>query len=286
MRRYELSDTQWDQIEDLFPSSPHSRGRPRREDRLLLHAIFWILCSGAAWRDLPEQYGPWQTAYDRFRQWKQERLFDQILERLHIQLDEEGLINYATWMMDATIIHASKAAAGARKKKNDAVADQALGRSRGGFTTKLHLVCDQQGIPLAMCVTAGQVQEATQVEALMTQIHLPQRRGRPRCRPQHIIADKGYDAQWIRQYLRRRGIRPEIPNRATPTGRQRRQRGPRPRYDRTLYKQRNVIERLFGWLKEHRRIATRFEKKASHFMAMIKLACIRRVFQSYFLDTP
>ena len=172
------------------------------------------------------------------------------------------------------------------KKKNDAVADQALERSRGGFTTKLHLVCDQQGIPLAMCVTAGQVQEATQVEALMTQIHLPQRRGRPRCRPQHIIADKGYDAQWIRQYLRRRGIRPEIPNRATPTGRQRRQRGPRPRYDRTLYKQRNVIERLFGWLKEHRRIATRFEKKASHFMAMIKLACIRRVFQSYFSDTP
>ena len=50
MRRYELSDTQWEQIEDLFPSSPHSRGRPRREDRLLLHAIFWILCSGAAWR--------------------------------------------------------------------------------------------------------------------------------------------------------------------------------------------------------------------------------------------
>ena len=117
MRRYELSDTQWDQIEDLFPTSPHSRGRPRREDRLLLNAIFWILCSGAAWRDLPERYGPWQTAYDRFRQWKQERLFDQILERLHIQLDEEGLINYATWMMDATIIHASKAAAGARKKR-------------------------------------------------------------------------------------------------------------------------------------------------------------------------
>ena len=70
MRRYELSDTQWDQIEDLFPTSPHSRGRPRREDRLLLNAIFWILCSGAAWRDLPERYGPWQTAYDRFRQWK------------------------------------------------------------------------------------------------------------------------------------------------------------------------------------------------------------------------
>lgn len=123
MRRYELSDTQWDQIQDLFPSCDRDRGRgrdrgrPRRDDRHLLNAIFWILCSGAAWRDLPERYGPWQTAYDRFRHWKQEDLFDQLLERLHIQLDQEGLINYATWMMDATIIHASKAAAGARKKK-------------------------------------------------------------------------------------------------------------------------------------------------------------------------
>ena len=148
------------------------------------------------------------------------------------------------------------------------------------------MVCDQQGIPLAMCITAGQVQEATQIESLLNQIHLPQLRGRPRCRPQHLIADKGYDAQWIRHYLRRRGIRPEIPNRATPKGRRRRQRGPRPCYDRNLYKQRNVIERLFGWLKEYRRIATRFEKKASHFMAMIKLACIRRIFQTYFSDTP
>ena len=101
-----------------------------------------------------------------------------------------------------------------------------------------------------------------------------------------MVADKGYDAQWIRHYLRGRGIRPEIPNRAIPKGRQRRQRGPRPGYDRNLYKQRNVIERLFGWLKEYRRIATRFEKKASHFMAMMKLACIRRILQTYFSDTP
>lgn len=73
MRRYELSDAQWDQIHDLFPSISRDRGRPRREDRHLLNAIFWILCSGAAWRDLPERHGPWQTAYNRFRQWKQER---------------------------------------------------------------------------------------------------------------------------------------------------------------------------------------------------------------------
>lgn len=151
-------------------------------------------------------------------------------------------------MTDATIIHASKAAAGARKKKYDRPADQALGRSRGGLTTKLHLVCDQHGIPLAMRLTEGQVQEATQVELLLAQIRLPQRRGRPRCRPQYLIADKGYDAQRIRHYVRGRGIRHEIPHRVTPKRRQRRQRGPRPRYDRSRYKQRNVIERLFGWL--------------------------------------
>ena len=116
MRRYELSDDHWALVEDLFYCAPQG-GRPRRDDRQLLNGIFWVLCSGAAWRDLPERYGPWQTAYDRFTQWKRAGLFDQILERLHIQLDQDGLINYATWMMDATIIHASKAAAGARKKK-------------------------------------------------------------------------------------------------------------------------------------------------------------------------
>jgi transposase len=100
-------------IEDLFPSQ--ATGRPRRSDRTVLNGIFWILCSGAAWRDLPERYGPWKTVYHRFRQWQASGLFDRILERLHIELDERGLIDYSAWMIDSTSIRASRAAAGAPK---------------------------------------------------------------------------------------------------------------------------------------------------------------------------
>lgn len=92
-------------------------GRPRRSDRLVLNGILWILCSGAAWRDLPERYGSWKTVYRRFRQWEASGLFDRILERLHAQLDERGLIDYATWMIDSTSVRASRAAAGAPVKK-------------------------------------------------------------------------------------------------------------------------------------------------------------------------
>lgn len=115
MRRYELTDAQWELIEDLFPEQ--TTGRPRLNDRQVLSGILWILCSGAAWRDLPERYGKWQTVYARFRRWQESGLFDRILERLQVELDERGLIDYATWMIDSTSIRASRAAAGAPTKK-------------------------------------------------------------------------------------------------------------------------------------------------------------------------
>jgi transposase len=101
-------------------------------------------------------------------------------------------------------------------------------------------------------------------------------RGRPRSRLERLVADRGYDARHIRRYLRRRGIRAVIPERRVGKGRKRRRRGRPPVFDKKLYAKRNVIERMIGWLKEHRRVATRFEKKAVHFLAMIKLAFIRR----------
>lgn len=120
MRRYELTDDQWELIADLFPDQ--TMGRPRRSDRIVLNGILWILCSGAAWRDLPGRYGPWKTVYHRFRQWEASGLFTHILERLHVELDERGLIDYATqkflrWMIDSTSVRASRAAAGAPVKK-------------------------------------------------------------------------------------------------------------------------------------------------------------------------
>ena len=114
-KRYELSDAAWELISDLV-SPEQKMGRPRSDDRLMLNGIFWILCSGAKWRDLPERYGPWKTVYQRFRQWRDNGTFEQVLRHLHLRLREDGLIDLDTWMVDSTSIRATRAASGAGKR--------------------------------------------------------------------------------------------------------------------------------------------------------------------------
>lgn len=108
--------------------------------------------------------------------------------------------------------------------------------------------------------------------------------GRPRTRPKLLVADRGYDAKVLRRYLHQRGIAHVIPERRE-TKRKRRRRGRPPSFCAQTYRSRNVIERLVGWLKEHRRLATRFDKLASSFLAMVKLAFIRRYLKKLFSDT-
>ena len=113
--RYEISDDGWAQIEDIV-APPQTMGRPRRDDRKMLNGIFWVLCSGAKWRDLPERYGPWSTVYDRFRKWRDDGTFEAVLSRLQLKLREDGLMDLDTWMIDATSVRATRAAAGGGKK--------------------------------------------------------------------------------------------------------------------------------------------------------------------------
>lgn len=150
----------------------------------------------------------------------------------------------------------------------------------------MHLLCDGRGVPLAVTVIGGHQLEVHNLPSLLKAVDLPSHGGRPPCRPRQLVADRGYDAQALRQQLRRRGIRAMIPSRRLAPGKRRRQRGPRPRFDARLYAQRNVIERLIGRLKDHRRIATRFDKLDSTFIARIKLAFTRILLKRYFADRP
>ena len=118
-RRYELSDEHWVLIEDQFPDAEGKQGRPWRSHRQVFNGILWVLFSGAAWRDLPERYGPWKTVYDRFRRWQKDGTFDRVLSHLQLRLDEEGLLDYNTWQIDSTISRAHWSAAGASKKKRN-----------------------------------------------------------------------------------------------------------------------------------------------------------------------
>jgi transposase len=146
-------------------------------------------------------------------------------------------------------------------------AAEALGRSQGGFSTKLHLRAEGGGKPITVVLTGGERHEQIALEALLDQgaIRRPGR-GRPRLRPRRVAGDKGYSSPTARQRLRRRGIRPVIPSRSD----QPRQ----PRFDRQAYRQRNRIERLINRLKQARRIATRYEKRAVNYLAMVLIGCV------------
>lgn len=113
--RYEISDAAWDLVADLFTHTRRT-GRPRIDDKLMLNGVLWVLCSGAAWRDLPERFGALSTVYQRFRDWRNQGIFDQMLKRLHLKLNERGLIDLQTWMIDSTAVRATRASSGAGKK--------------------------------------------------------------------------------------------------------------------------------------------------------------------------
>lgn len=114
MRRYELTDEQWAVIEPLLPKA--TTGRRLAAPRAMVNAMFWVLRSGAPWRDLPERFGPWQTVYHHFNSWSRQGVFGRILEALQIRLDAEGHIDWDLWCVDGTMVRASRAAAGAGKK--------------------------------------------------------------------------------------------------------------------------------------------------------------------------
>ncbi len=162
----------------------------------------------------------------------------------------------------------------AKKRDSEEPADHALGRSRGGFSTKIHLLCDGQGLPLLFCLTPGQAHETTALEDLLNGAELRfsvDENQPPLVWPAALAGDKGYRADWIDSYLLERHITPIIPSKENED------RSLRPAtFDRDAYRQRNIIERLIGWLKESRRIFSRFEKTAKNFGGMIKLAFIQR----------
>jgi transposase len=188
-------------------------------------------------------------------------------------------IDWDLFCIDGSSIRASRDAAGASPTDGTSAepADHALGRSRGGYGSKIHLVCDGQGLPMAVSVTAGQRHESTQVEAVMGSVRVAVPVGRPRRRPRKLAGDKGYSYRRVRRYLRRRGIKAVIPTRKD----QKRI----PTFDKPTYRRRNVVERCIGWLKDRRRLATRFEKLAENFLAMVKLAMLERLLKALLPDT-
>jgi transposase len=119
MHRHELSEVQWERIKDVLPSRKR-RGRPPSDARQMLNGMMWIVRTGAPWRDLLEGFGPWQTVYKRFNRWSRTGVWDRVLGRLQSDADAQGKIDWELFCIDGSVVRASRAAAGARKKSGRA----------------------------------------------------------------------------------------------------------------------------------------------------------------------
>lgn len=269
IRRTGSTDQQWSKLEHLFPK-PSKTGRPPKPNRLMFDGILWILRTGAPWRDLPARYGNPKTVFHRFTLWTRQGLWAKILKEMRKESQKYGKIDWSINHVDGTVVRAHKHAAGAHKRSQDDTENKemlALGRSVGGFSTKVMLRVEGNGKPMQILLGPGQRHDSKLFEGAMKGGEVPSGgRGRPKQKPNAIAGDKAFSTKQIRNDLKAKGI-----GRLLPWKKNQRQRGP---FDKERYKERNIVERTIGRLKEYRRLATRYEKLPEHHLAMWEIGAI------------
>lgn len=279
--RHDLTDAQWELLETLLPAPP-SRGRPRCYGlRSMIDAVRWRTRVGAPWRDVPARYGPWWRAYALYRAWQADGTWERIEAALVARADAAGKVAWRV-SVDSTTCRAHVHAAGARRdsalRVDGEPADHALGASRGGWSTKVHAAVDARCGVLARLLTAGQVGDCPMMVPVLEAIRVARTGpGRPRKRPERVLADKAYSSRANRAWLAAHHIRATIPVKADQAANRARRgsRGGRPpTFDPIAYKDRNTVERCFGHLKQHRAFATRYDKLAMRYQTTTHIASI------------
>ncbi|MFB7678516.1 IS5 family transposase [Kitasatospora purpeofusca] len=304
MGRGDLTDAEWERLRPFLPVSNRRCGR-WRDHRQVIDGILHRVRTGVHWRDLPERFGPWKTVYERHRLWSADGTWERLLQQVQAAADADGEIDWDI-SVDSTVVRAHQHAAGARTGParprrpkggrgagtpgRNSVAEprrpaggggaggEDLGRSRGGFTSKIHLSADGCCRPLSLIVTPGQRADCTQFVPVLEKIRVPRLgSGRPRKKPDSVAADKAYSNSHCRQYLRRRAIRHTIPEKADSRAARLRKgsRGGRPPgFDEERYKERNTVERTINRLKNSRAVATRYDKRGYVFLGTVTAAAL------------
>lgn len=238
-----------------------------------------MLATGAPWRDLPSEFGSWKTIYNRFRRWQKEGIWERMMLKCLTKLDHQGWIDRTLWCVDGSVVRAHRCASGALPQSDENDAKNGLGRSQGGYSTKLHVLTDSRGRVLAATATPGvlaamatpgQMHESKEFENLLSQCPLSLRRRD--MRPEAIAGDKGYSSGAIRDWLGSRAIKDTIPTRSNEHRNK--------RFAKKRYRRRNIVERFIGWLKESRRIATRYDKLLVSYLSFVKLTTWRMMLKN------
>jgi transposase len=260
--RYAFTDDLWNELGPVVKRAKRHKGGklPKLSDRMFFEALLYWARTGLPWRDLPDVFGAWDAVYNRFRRWiasgSLKTLFD-LLTANPVFADIRRVL------IDSTIIRAHPHAAGARRRHKKIGADasaksQGLGRSRGGFSSKIVVTATDESTAVAVEVVPGQANDAPRLEPML----------KATCQRLPVIdemtGDKGFDGDAQRQACLKRGVFPNIPNRKNRVD-------PWP-FEPEGYKERNCVERLFGKLKQFRRVATRYEKLRQTFQGVIYLS--------------
>lgn len=243
LRCHVLRDDQWVRISDLLPGRAGTVGVTAKDNRRFLEAVLYRYRTGIPWRDLPSYFGHWRVVHTRFSRWAKKGVWTKIFKHLAADADNE----YA--MIDSSIVRAHQHSAVAIKNRDA----QAIGRSKGGLSTKINTVVDALGNPVNFVLTPGQACDLDGSDKLL-----------PELKAQKIMADKAYDAkERVIEPLLAAGKEIVIPSKKN-------RKQPR-EFDHELYKARHLIENFFCKLKHFRAIATRYDKTARNFLAAILL---------------
>jgi len=190
---------------------------------------------------MPRHFGHWNSVYKRYANWAENAVWERVFAVL-----TGGNLDLSEASLDSSSVRVHQHAAGARKEEGD----QAIGRSRGGPTTKIHAVAEAFGRLVHFLLTAGNVNDCTQGPELIETVPAD-----------NVLGDKAYDTNDIIETIERNGGKAVIPSKSN-------RKVIRP-LDTERYRNRNKVERLFCWLKHFRRIATRYEKLSRRFANMI-----------------
>ena len=239
MKKEYINKMAWNKVFNFLKKQNNIYIKAEKCCKRFVEAIYWMARTGAQWRELPEQYGKWNSVFSRFNAWSKKYIWESLLTFCAVDPDLEYV------MIDATIVRAHACSAGYKKQKTEG-----LGRSKGGFTSKIHATVDALGNPLKFIITAGQRNDITQANALLENVTNA-----------YVIADKGYDSTELRLKIIEQNCISVIPPRSN--------RKNQYEYDEHLYKERHAVECLFSKMKHFRRVFSRFDKSARNFSAFL-----------------